>query len=192
LNSLRDSVRQAAVGGVDWIQIREKDLGARALVELARAAIGSTRETAARVLINERLDVAIAAGAAGVHLGESSLPLEAVAAWRRGAARADFLIGVSCHSRESVLAAERGGADYAFFGPVFATPSKAAFGAPQGISRLREACAAVGIPVLAIGGVNFDNATECIRAGASGVAAIRLFQDEENFAVRIKNLRGQR
>jgi thiamine-phosphate pyrophosphorylase len=146
-------------------------------VELTRFAIVETRATAARVLVNDRLDVALAANAAGVHLGEKSLPLETVSEWRRSAGRPDFLIGVSCHSLEAARAAARGGADYVFFGPVFATPSKAAFGPPQGIERLREVCASVEIPVLAIGGVNLENARACITAGASGIAAIRLFQD---------------
>ncbi len=130
--------------------------------------------------MNDRLDVALAANAAGIHLGEKSLPLEAVAKWRRSSGRTDFQIGVSCHSLDAARAAERGGADYIFFGPVFATPSKAAFGPPQGLERLREVCAAVEIPVLAIGGVNFENARACLDAGAAGVAAIRLFQDAGN------------
>ncbi|HXR10267.1 MAG TPA: thiamine phosphate synthase [Candidatus Acidoferrales bacterium] len=175
--TLHDSIRRAAAAGTGWIQIREKDLEARPLMELARFAVAETRATSARVLVNDRLDVALAANAAGVHLGEKSLPLEIVTEWRRSTGRLDFLIGVSCHSVEAARAAERGGADYIFFGPVFATPSKAAFGAPQGIERLREVCASVGIPVLAIGGVNSENARACITAGAAGVAAIRLFQD---------------
>jgi thiamine-phosphate pyrophosphorylase len=181
-HALHDSIRRAAAVGAGWIQIREKDLEARSLVELARFAVAETRATSARVLINDRLDVALAAKAAGVHLGEKSLPLEIVTEWRRSVGRLDFLIGVSRHSLESARAAERGGADYIFFGPVFATPSKAAFGAPQGIERLREVCASVGIPVLAIGGVNLENARACIAAGASGVAAIRLFQDSADSA----------
>jgi thiamine-phosphate pyrophosphorylase len=181
-HSIHDSIRRAAEAGVDWIQIREKDLEARALVELARFAVAETRATAARVLVNDRLDVALAATAAGVHLGEKSSPLEKVIEWRRSTGRLDFLIGVSCHSLESARAAERGAADYIFFGPVFATPSKAAFGAPQGIESLREVCASVEIPVLAIGGVNLENARACITAGAAGVAAIRLFQDPADAA----------
>ena len=187
--SLRDSIRRAAAAGTDWIQIREKDLDGRSLVELARFAVAETRATATRVLVNDRLDVALAANAAGVHLGEKSLPLEVVAEWRRSSWRRDFLIGVSCHSLESARAAMRGGADYIFFGPVFATPSKAAFGAPQGIELLRQVCASVEIPVLAIGGVNLENARECIAAGAAGVAAIRLFQDaaaSADLAARLK------
>jgi thiamine-phosphate pyrophosphorylase len=162
---------------VDWIQIREKDLGGRELAGLARTAVDESRAAGSRVLVNDRLDVAIAAGAGGVHLGENSLPLESVIEWRRSSGRTDFLIGVSCHSLESARAAWRGGGDFIFFGPVFATPSKAAFGPPQGIERLREVCASVEIPVLAIGGVNAGNAAACIDAGAAGIAAIRLFQD---------------
>ena len=181
-HSLRDSIRGAAAAGAGWIQIREKDLDARALVKLTRFAVAETRRTSARVLVNDRLDIALAANAAGVHLGEKSLPLEEVTEWRRSTGRLDFLIGVSCHSLESARAAERGGADYIFFGPVFATPSKAEFGAPQGIERLHEVCASVEIPVLAIGGVNAGNARACITAGAAGIAAIRLFQDPADSA----------
>jgi thiamine-phosphate pyrophosphorylase len=182
LRSLQDSIRCAAAAGADWIQIRERDLEARSLVELARFAAAETRATSAHVFVNDRLDVALAAAAAGVHLGEKSLPLETVVEWRRSAGRSDFLIGVSCHSLESARAAGRGGANFIFFGPVFATPSKAAFGAPQGIERLREVCATVEIPVLAIGGVNLENARACIAAGAAGVAAIRLFQEAADSA----------
>jgi thiamine-phosphate pyrophosphorylase len=179
---LRDSIRHAATAGMDWIQIREKDLDTRALAELARFAVAGTWATSTKILVNDRLDVALAAGASGVHLGEQSLPIERVNEWRRTAERPDFRIGVSCHSLEAARAAELGGADYIFFGPVFATPSKAQFGAPQGIERLRAVCAAAEIPVLAIGGISAENARECVYAGAAGVAAIRLFQDARNSA----------
>jgi thiamine-phosphate pyrophosphorylase len=178
LSSLHNSISRAVAAGIDWIQIREKDLGSRELLELARFAVAAARGTPTRVLMNDRLDVALAADAGGIHLGEKSLPLETVVEWRRSSRRDDFQMGVSCHSPEAACAAAAGGADYIFFGPVFATPSKAAFGAPQGIERLREVCASVKIPVLAIGGVNFENARECLKAGASGVAAIRLFQNQ--------------
>jgi thiamine-phosphate pyrophosphorylase len=177
-NPLHNSIRRAIAGSAEWIQIREKDLDTRSLLELARFAVAEARGGSARVLVNDRLDVAFAANASGVHLGENSLPVEAVAEWRRAAGRLDFLIGVSCHSLESARAAELGGADYIFFGPVFATPSKATFGAPQGIERLRGVCAAVEIPVLAIGGVNLENSGDCVAAGAAGIAAIRLFQQK--------------
>jgi thiamine-phosphate pyrophosphorylase len=187
--ALRAAIQNAAAAGAAWIQIREKDLEARALAELVRHAIEDTQATGAKILVNDRLDVALAASAAGIHLGEKSLPLEAVARWRRSSGRTHFQIGVSCHSLEAARAAERGAADYIFFGPVFATPSKAAFGPPQGIERLREVCASVKIPVLAIGGVNFENARACLDAGAAGVAAIRLFQDAGNVAELAAKLR---
>ena len=182
LDRLRDSIRRAAAAGIGWIQIREKDLDTRSLVDLARFAVREARQKHLVVMVNDRLDVAIAAGASGVHLGENSLPVEAVSEWRRSSAREDFWIGVSCHSRESARSAEKGGADYIFFGPVFATPSKAAFGPAQGTELLREICAAVGIPVLAIGGINPGNARACLDAGAAGIAAIRFFQDAQNSA----------
>ena len=186
--ALRDAIRNAATAGMDWIQIREKDFQGRALSELTRFAVEDTRGSGARILINDRLDVAVATGAHGVHLGGTSFPVDAVVQWRRSAHRTDFLIGVSCHSLENAREAERKGAGYAFFGPIFATPSKAAFGPPQGIERLREVCAAVSIPVLAIGGIDLQNASECIAAGAAGVAAIRMFQDARDLAAVVARL----
>lgn len=186
---LLETIRKTAAAGVDWVQIREKDLEAHALAELVRLALTAVRETCASILVNDRLDVALAAGAAGVHLGETSLPAKAVSEWRRSAGRTEFRIGVSCHSLETARAAEGAGADYIFFGPVFATPSKAAFGAPQGIERLREVCRSVRIPVLAIGGVTIENAHSCFTAGAAGVAAIRLFQECEDTSALVARLR---
>jgi len=188
-HALLETIRRAAAAGINWIQIREKDLETRKLTELVRLAAAGARETGARILVNDRLDVALAAGAAGVHLGEASLLVETVAEWRRSAGHAEFRIGASCHSTEGARAAEGAGADYIFFGPVFATPSKAAFGAPQGIERLREACRAVRIPVLAIGGVTVENAHSCFAAGAAGVAAIRLFQESEVLSTVVKRVR---
>jgi thiamine-phosphate pyrophosphorylase len=125
-----------------------------------------------------------------VHLGEKSLPLvEARRIVESRSESKDFLIGVSCHSLEAVRAAASGGADYLFFGPVFASPSKAAFGAPQGLERLAEVCGAVFIPVLAIGGITLSNAEDCFAAGASGIAAIRLFQDARDISSLVHSLR---
>lgn len=181
---LLERIRSAIDAGTDWIQIREKDLDARQLLRLTRAALRNSRESGsgARILVNDRFDVALAAEAAGVHLGEASLPLAIVAESKRSAAPAGFLAGASCHSVEGALQAARDGADYIFFGPVFATPSKAAFGAPQGLARLREVCSAVDIPVLAIGGITAEDAASCRQAGAAGIAGIRLFQETTDAA----------
>jgi thiamine-phosphate pyrophosphorylase len=174
-------IRAAAAAGVDWVQIREKDLCGRDLLALAREA--GAGGGAARVIVNDRLDVALAAGAAGVHQGRGSLSARDVVRWCRGGnAAAEFVVGVSCHSSEEALEAESAGASYIFFGPVFDTPSKRGMGEPQGLGRLTEICRSVAIPVVAIGGVSERNAGECIRAGAAGIAAIRMFQDARDGA----------
>ena len=175
---LLEKIRDAAAAGCDFVQIREKDLSAKALLQLARDAVSAGVATGTPgLLVNDRLDVAIAAGAAGVHLGESSLAAGDVTRWCGSAhAPADFLMGVSCHGLQEVVAAEEAGANCVFFGPVFDTPSKRSFGLPQGLDRLREACRLVKIPVVAIGGVDEKNAAQCVKAGAAGIAAIRMFQ----------------
>jgi thiamine-phosphate pyrophosphorylase len=177
-----------ALAGVDWIQIREKDLPGKAIAALTRNALervakqASPSQATTRLLVNDRLDLAFAECAGGVHLGENSLPVSDTKRLARALQGAqsrsgDFLVGVSCHSLESAKSAAMSGADYVFFGPIFATPSKAPYGAPQGLQRLAEVCAAVRIPVLAIGGITLENVSSCFAAGASGIAAIRLFQD---------------
>jgi len=180
LSALRNCIRAAGEAGADWVQIREKDLSGRELLSVARNAVALAR---VRVIVNDRADVALAAGAAGVHLGAASAPLREMVRWvRESSAPVEFLVGISCHSAEEVCRAESGGAGYAFFGPVFHTPSKRAFGEPQGIPRLEAACRAARIPVIAIGGISEANAEDCIRAGASGIAAIRMFQDSKDAA----------
>jgi thiamine-phosphate pyrophosphorylase len=189
--ALTRKIEEVAAAGVDWVQVREKDLTASELASLTRQSLRIAAKPSAkhasivRILVNDRLDVAIAERANGVHLGEKSLPVAEAkrlvqSALRHHAIDESFLIGVSCHSIEAAAAAERDGADYIFFGPVFATPSKAAFGEPQGLARLTQVCRAVSIPVLAIGGIAQGAATACLAAGASGIAAIRLFQDATN------------
>jgi len=200
IEALIRKIAEVAAAGVDWVQIREKDLAAGELASLtrqaSRIAVKSSAECSSsiRVLVNDRLDVAIAERAGGVHLGEHSLQgAEAKrlveSALRKQAVQASFLIGVSCHSLETAQAAARDGADYILFGPVFATPSKEKFGPPQGLQRLAEVCRSLSSPVLAIGGVTLDNAESCILAGAAGIAAIRLFQDATNAIENIRALR---
>lgn len=186
---LLEKIAAAARAGVDWVQLREKDLPGRVLARLGGAAIEAAGPVT-RMIINDRLDVALAIGAAGVHLGGESLPVAEVARWRRDApAAARFLIGRSCHSQAEAIAAARDAADYLFFGPVFSTPSKQTYGPPQGLDRLAEVCGAVEIPVLAIGGVTRENAVDCLRAGAAGIAAIRLFQDAPDVSAVVSALR---
>jgi thiamine-phosphate pyrophosphorylase len=192
-------VATAAAAGMDWIHIREKDLSGERLSSLARAAvaqikqINERRRTLTRIIVNDRLDVALSGYTGGVHLGEHSLPVHDVCKWLNAkpdlAERDKFLVGVSCHSVQAAVSAAGDGADYILFGPVFATPSKASFGSPQGLQRLAEVCTAVSIPVLAIGGITLDNASDCFAAGAAGIAAIRLFQDSKNLASVVADLR---
>ena len=194
------SVAAAAAAGMDWIQIREKDLSGERLSSLAHAAVAQIKQinersrTRTRIIVNDRLDVALSERAGGVHLGEHSLPVHDVCKWLNAkpdlAERDKFLVGVSCHSVQAAVSAAGDGADYIFFGPVFATPSKASFGSPQGLQRLAEVCRAVSIPVLAIGGIALDNAGDCFAVGAAGIAAIRLFQDSKNLASLVTDLRG--
>ncbi len=180
---------EVALAGADLVQIREKDLDGRQLAELARSAIASAR-TDCRILVNDRLDVARAAGAAGVHLGEKSIPVRDARRFVSDNGPERFLIGASCHSLAAARIAQTEGADYVIFGPVFATPSKVGFGPPQGLRRLEEICRGISIPVVAIGGITAQTANECFARGAAGIAGIRLFQEAENLGRLMKELVG--
>ena len=198
IEPLLDRIELVAAAGVDWIQLREKDLSGKQSATLTREALRRVSNTrpSTRILVNDRLDVAIAEQAGGVHLGENSLPVEEAKRLGRASNAApprpsDFLIGVSTHSLEAAKLAGSAGADHIFFGPVFATPRKSIYGAPQGLERLAEVCACVTIPVLAIGGITLQHAEACFSAGASGIAAIRLFQDADDPAAVVRALRLQ-
>lgn len=162
------AVGRALAGGVRAVQLREKDLHGRQLYELALAMRELTARHGARLLVNDRVDVALAAGADGVHLGAASIPPgEARRILGRGA-----MIGCSTHDLREVADAATGGADFVTFGPVYDTPSKAAYGPPVGIEALRRACAASPVPVFALGGIGAGTVGEVLDAGAWGVGAI--------------------
>jgi thiamine-phosphate pyrophosphorylase len=180
-------IEAAVEAGIDWVQIREKGMPARQLLAIARAAVGMTNRKPAPlagadrpgslILVNDRLDIALAGDAAGIHLGRKSLPAQDVIGWRRRRKMVtDLMVGLSCHTIDELRQAEDAGVDYAFFGPVFDTPAKRLFGPPLGIAKLAAACRATRLNVIAIGGVTLENSGECFHAGAAGIAAIRIFQ----------------
>ncbi|HYS05190.1 MAG TPA: thiamine phosphate synthase [Candidatus Dormibacteraeota bacterium] len=167
---LLEVVKGAIAGGCDLIQVREKDLAGGPLLALAREIVEVAKSTARRcpVVVNDRLDVALAAKAAGVHLPADGLPIEKV----RRAAGKRWVIGRSVHSLAEARQAQKEGADYLIFGPVFETPGKAAFGPPQGPDLLRKVVEGVRVPVWAIGGITPGRAAELRGLAIAGVAAI--------------------
>lgn len=181
--TLEEAVRAALDGGIDAVQLREKDLPAAALLPLAERLRQLTAEYGAKLLINDRIDVALAVDADGVHLGGHSLP-PTIARKLLGPRR---LIGVSCHSLADVQAAPP--ADFATCGPVFFTPSKAAFGAPLGLEAFAAICAAAPLPVFALGGVTPDNAAAVRAAGAAGLAFIGAVQNAADPTAVARHLR---
>lgn len=185
---LLEKIQECGAAGVDYIQLREKDLNTRALEALAAEAAALVPQGGpARLLINSRIDVALACGIHGVHLPANDLTAsEARALLARGGSM-DPVIGVSVHSVEELSYAEAHGADLALFAPVFEKDGRTA---GDGITKLAQACNKPDrdMPVLALGGVTLENARQCMRAGADGIAAIRLFQ-ENNVASTVERLR---
>lgn len=173
-SSILKLVEAAVAAGISLIQLREKDLVARSMYELALSAASITRDSPTRLLINDRADIARACGADGVHLTTRSLTASVI----RQAFGAAFLIGVSTHQLEEVQAAHDQSADFVVFGPVFETTSKQKYGPPAGLEKLSEVARSVApFRVIALGGVTTENAQACLRAGASGVAGIGVFNN---------------
>ena len=175
----------AVRAGVDLVQIREKDLATRELAALAKTAIECARGTHTRIVVNDRMDMALALGAAGVHLGAQSMPAHAV----RACVPRDFLVGVSCHSLGDALESDAAGADYLLLGPIFPTPSKLRYGPPLGLATLKQVAARIRIPLLALGGITLDRVKPCLEAGATGIAGISIFQDCDSMEERVRALR---
>ncbi|MGB7924924.1 MAG: thiamine phosphate synthase [Pyrinomonadaceae bacterium] len=181
-------VAEAVRARINFIQLREKSLRASVLYDLTVRAARLTRGSATRLLVNDRADIAHAADADGVHLTTRSLATPIV----RRAFGHDFLIGVSAHTLAEALAARDDGADFATFGPVFETPSKRPYGEPLGLEKLNEATQTLSpFPLIALGGITLENANRAIQAGASGIAAIRLFADPINLDERLRAIRGE-
>ena len=182
---LIDLIASAARAGVDFVQVREPDMSDRALLDFVRAALIAIEGTSARVIVNERTDVALAAGAAGVHLKAASVPASRV----RAIAPHPFLIGRSVHSLDEALEADRDGVDYVCFGTVFPSQSKPPGHPVAGLDALRTITARVSVPVLAIGGVTERRVQEVAAAGAAGVAAIGLFAATPDLPALVRTLR---
>ena len=180
-------VKAAVSGGVTCIQLREKDCSTLEFIEQARAIKNFLEEREVPLIINDRLDVALAVGADGVHLGQSDMPLEMA----RKIAGPSMLIGISAESVQDAVEAENGGADYLGVSPIYATPTKTDTAPPLGIQGLREIKNRVKIPLVGIGGLNNSNAAEVIRNGADGVAvvsAIVAAEDPETAAMNLKQI----
>ena len=179
LDRLSEAIGRAARAGADVIQIRERDLDDRTLCDFVKRAVAVTRDTGARVVVNARIDVALAAGADGVHLRGDCVP----ASRARAILPPGFLVGRSVHSRAEAQAVEaEGGCDYLIFGTVFPSTSKPGH-EPAGLGTLEEVCQAVRLPVVAIGGVDAARAAEVARAGAKGVAGIEAFATGDEAAL---------
>lgn len=182
-----EAIRTAVESGCKLVQIRERDLEAVELSRLVIAAIEIARPDGALVLVNDRLDVALATGADGVHLRSTSLSPATARRIATDCGRGDLLIGTSTHSIAEVIASSAD-TDFVVFGPVFETASKLEFGPPLGLSKLAVAVRATYLPVIAIGGINLQNFQSVLDCGAAGIAGIGLFTDRSAVATNVKEL----
>jgi thiamine-phosphate pyrophosphorylase len=181
-------VRTAVHAGIDVVQIRERDLSDRALADLVRGAVSLTKDVPVQVLVNDRFDIAVACGAAGVHLRSDSVGADRI----RAVAPPAFLIGRSVHSRDEANAVARnGGCDYLMFGTVYPSAGKAAGHPVAGEAALAEVCRAVSLPVIAIGGIDEPHSAAIAATGAAGIAAITAFttDDESALTARVRAMR---
>lgn len=175
-SSLVTTVEEALKGGVKAMQLREKDLSIRELLDMAYKFRELTNRYGAKLFVNDRVDVAVAVDADGVHLGNTSMPAHAA----KKASGGRLLVGVSTHTIEEALFAEKDGADFITFGPVYPTPSKLKYGEPVGTDILKQACSVSTIPVFGIGGIKTENIKTVFGSGASGVAVISAILGSED------------
>ncbi|MBP2146204.1 thiamine-phosphate pyrophosphorylase [Methanofollis sp. W23] len=182
-----DQARLAVAGGADVVQVRDKEMSTADLLRTAQAVRAVTASAGALLIVNDRLDVALAAGADGVHLGQDDLPVAAA----RALAPPGFVIGVSVGDVAEARAAVAGGADYLALSPIFSTWTKADAGPGHGLATLHEIRGAVSVPLLGIGGIGPENVAEVIAAGAEGVAVVSAVvgqEDVEGAARQMKTL----
>jgi len=168
ISSLFGAVEEALRGGVRAVQLREKDIVVREVLSVAYQMRKLTAHYHAHLFINDRVDVAMAVEAEGVHLGQNSMPASAA----KKASEGKLLVGVSTHTLQEAADAEKEGADFITFGPVYHTPSKLKYGEPVGIAALKKVCSEIPLPVFAIGGITEDRIGEVMDCGAEGVAMI--------------------
>jgi thiamine-phosphate pyrophosphorylase len=183
-----EAIEIAARSGCELIQIRERDLEARELVSFVRTAITLARPYQALVLVNDRLDVALAADADGVQLRSTSLSASDARIIAKVSRHNDFLIGASVHSLKEAKSAINDGADFLVCGPVFDTSSKRQYGPPLGLEKFAEIVGGSETPVLGIGGINCHNAHQVLERGAAGIAAISLFSEPEGIEERVRTI----
>ena len=183
--SIEEAVEAAIAGGVTMVQLREKDASSREFYRLACAVRRITEARRVPLVINDRLDIALAAGAEGLHIGQSDLPVDAA----RKIAGNRLFIGVSARTLEQALSAQAGGADYLGVGAVFPTGSKADAGEAIGLAGLAEICSAVDIPVAGIGGIGPQNAGAVMKTGAAGIAVISAILSQRDIKAAAEQLR---
>jgi thiamine-phosphate pyrophosphorylase len=182
--SLSSLIQQAVKAGLPAVQLRERDLPTRDVYALASEIRSITEPRAVPLIVNDRVDLVLAMNLAGVHLRANSLPVSVA----RRLVGADRLVGISTHSISEVEQANRDGADYVLFGPIFETPSKLQFGPPLGLAVLTEVCRRSAIPVFAVGGVTSVSVPDIIRAGAHGVAVIGAILAQEDVAAATQKM----
>lgn len=183
LENLFQFCLKAAEAGIDIIQIREKDLSAKELSSFVTKLTSLVKNTS--ILINDRLDIALSCGANGVHLPSNSFPIKEV----RKLVGNQFIISASTHSIEEAKQAAAQGADFILFSPIFDTPSKRAYGKPLGLELLKQAVSTINCPIIALGGINSENALSVLECGVAGLAAIRLFITTSNLKELVNALK---
>lgn len=187
VSNLEAAVDDACRAGIRAVQLREKDLSGRALLDYAKRLQVATKRHNADLFVNDRSDVALACGARGVHCPERGIKPSTA----KRLLGDDAQVGASTHSLAGLRNAERDDADFALFGPIFETPSKTRFGEPHGLDTLRVACETVRFPVFAVGGVDAGRARECLAAGAAGVAVISAILGQKSITDAVDLFRSQ-